>query len=152
MENLRKFCEENYEKSYTQSTENQKQELFTKNHGNLLSQTKLDEIEVAAQKEAIKMTVLKAMKEFSAIEVEEIWKTIYEIHVHRKSGVDNAEIIAKVISADQSWKKSSGHAFEEMVKFLASVALKDTSVEIILQKDLSALIKTNKLNLYAVRD
>jgi len=34
----------------------------------------------------------------------------------RKSGISDLDTINKVISADQSWKKSSGHAFEEMVK------------------------------------
>lgn len=145
MEDLKNFCDNIYETTYTCTVDEQKQELITKSHGKSLSQTKLDEIEVSAQKEAIKQSVLKGIREFPTVEVEEIWKTIYEIHVHRKSGIDNAEIITKVISADQSWKKSSGHAFEEMVKFLASVALKDTEIEIILQRDLNILIKANEL-------
>lgn len=41
--------------------------------------------------------------------------------------------------------KSSGHAFEEMVKELASLALHGTGVEIILQRDLNTLIKADEL-------
>ena len=146
MEDLKNFCDNIYETTYTCTVDEQKQELITKSHGKSLSQTKLDEIEVAAQKEAIKQSVLKGMCEFPTVEVEEIWKTIYEIHVHRKSGIDNAEIIAKVISADQSWKKSSGHAFEEMIKDLASLSLGDTNIEIVLQRDLNLLIKAGELH------
>ncbi|MDR1298103.1 MAG: hypothetical protein LBO05_12215 [Deltaproteobacteria bacterium] len=50
-----------------------------------------------------------------------------------------------MISADQCWKKSSGRAFEEMVKELASAALADDGIEIILQRDLSLLIRENRL-------
>ena len=63
----------------------------------------------------------------------------------RKSGIDDAEIIEKVIKADQSWKKSSGHAFEEMVKLLANAALEDTDIEIMLQRDLSTILKAGEL-------
>lgn len=37
-------------------------------------------------------------------------------------------------------------AFEEMIKFLGSLALKDSNIEIILQRDLSALIKTGEID------
>ena len=110
------------------------------------SEKKLNEIEICAQKEAIKETVLEAMRNFSAIETENIWQIIYEIHVHAKSGIADGEIISKVISADQSWKKSSGHAFEEMIKFLGMSALKGTDIEIVLQRDLNALIKSDSID------
>ena len=41
--------------------------------------------------------------------------------------------------------KSSGHAFEEMVKELSSLALHGTGVEIILQRDLNTLNKADEL-------
>ena len=106
---------------------------------------KPDEAERHAQKEAIKASILKSMEKYPSIEPSAIWRGIYEIHVHRKSGVDDAEIIGKVIAADQSWKKSSGHAFEELIKLLANAALEETNIEIVLQRDLNTLIKAGEL-------
>ena len=71
---------------------------------------KMDEAERHAQKEAIKASILQTISKYPDEEPAEIWRGIYEIHVHRKSGIDDAAVIAKVIKADQSWKKSSGHA------------------------------------------
>ena len=85
------------------------------------------------------------MREYPDEPVAELWSAIYRAHLFRKSGISDLETINKVISADQSWKKSSGHAFEEMVKELASLALYGTGVEIILQRDLNTLIKANEL-------
>ena len=55
-------------------------------------------------------------------------------------------MVANVIAADQSWKSSSGHAFEYMTKELANLALNDTPIRFLLQKDLNALIRDNKLS------
>ena len=111
-----------------------------------ISEKKFNEFEVAAQKEAIKQAIIRGLESFPNISAALIWRAIYETHVHHKSGIDNADIIHKVISADQSWKKSSGHAFEEMVKLLASAALSDNKIEIILQRDLSTLIKADEIS------
>ena len=51
-----------------------------------------------------------------------------------------------MISADQSWKKSSGHAFEELIKVLGTAALQSNGIEIVLQRDLNTLIKDGKLD------
>jgi len=65
--------------------------------------------------------------------------------MHRKSGVFDPLLISRIVSADQSWKKSSGHAFEEMIKSLASEALANDGIEIVLQRDLSTLIKADEI-------
>lgn len=127
MTELKKFCEKIYNETYDK-------------------EAKKNETEVAAQKEAIKQATLQSMKQFPNRETSEIWKTVYEIHVHRKSGIDNGEVIAKIISADQSWKKSSGHTFEEMIKFLGTAALKGSNIEIVLQRDLHSLINMGELS------
>lgn len=106
---------------------------------------KTNSAETIAQKKAILTAFMTVVKEFPDIEAAEIWKYVYEIHVHRKSGIDDSDVIGKVISADQSWKKSSGHAFEEAIKLIASEALEPYGIEIILQKDLSALIQDNEI-------
>lgn len=85
------------------------------------------------------------MQEFPHEEAAVIWKSVYEVHIHRKSGIDDADTISKVVSADQSWKKSSGHAFEEIIKLLSTSALADSGIEIILQRDLNTLIKANEI-------
>jgi hypothetical protein len=110
-----------------------------------LTDEDIDEIEVVSQKEAIKTAVIKGMRVFSSVETADIWQAIHEAHVYRKSGIDDIDIISQVVSAEQSWKKSSGHAFEEMVKSLGFAALNKDGIELILQRDLSALIKTNEL-------
>lgn len=107
---------------------------------------KVDEVERHAQKEAIKTSVLRTMEKYPQVEPALIWKGVYEIHVHRKSGLGDSETIEKVIGADQSWKKSSGHAFEEMIKLLANDALVGSGVEILLQRDLNTIIKANELS------
>lgn len=127
---IKQFCKETYEAVYTKT---------------FFSESGADKKETHAQKEAIKAAIMEAMRAFPSADTSELWKNIYEIHIHHKSGIDNAEIIAKVISADQSWKKSSGHAFEEMIKFLANETLSNTGIEIILQRDLSVLLKEKTL-------
>lgn len=96
-----------------------------------------------AQKFAIREATVNAINQFPEVEPFEIWNTIYVSHVNNVSGIDDHELIRSVISADQSWKKSSGHAFEEMIKELGNVALSDTDIRIMLQKDLSMHLKSD---------
>lgn len=122
------------------------QEALSASRTGRLSEEAESKIETTAQKEAIQQATIDSMRNFPDVEPADIWKAVYEVHVHRKSGIDDAETIAKVISADQSWKKSSGHAFEEMIKFLASAALEGTGIQIVLQRDLNILIKAGEIN------
>lgn len=143
---VKELCKEIYNNTYTAEKERLIAELLSTSRKKTLSEKNNENIEAASQKEAIKKATICAMREFPNEEASAIWKTVYEIHIHRKSGIADADTIAKVISADQSWKKSSGHAFEEMIKFLATEALKDYGIEIVLQKDLNILIKANELS------
>ncbi|MDC8005544.1 BsaWI family type II restriction enzyme [Aureisphaera galaxeae] len=90
-----------------------------------------------AQKKAIKTASINAMKSFPKVEPSDIWKTIYLSHVNNFSGIIDQEIIKKVISADNSWKKSSGHAFEEMIRDIGNLHLSNHGIKILLQKELS---------------
>ena len=126
MDNIQKYCGEIYGLIYTELIKN--------------------EPEALAQKEAIRAALTETMKKFPDVNVAEIWHAVYSVHVHRKSGIIDADTIARVISADQSWKKSSGHAFEEMIKSLASYALKDDGIEIVLQRDLNVMIKAGEIS------
>ena len=144
--NVREYCSKIYDETYEQEKEKAKTDIINKSKNNILPYARIPEIEAFAQKEAIKKATMDGMRQFSTIEAAEIWKVVYETHVHRKSGISDSETIAKVISADQSWKKSSGHAFEEMIKLLGTDALKDFGIEIILQRDLSTLIKADEID------
>lgn len=138
--NYKDFCKEVYNNTFNSTF----QDLCQKHKSQPTEKIKKD-FETAAQKEAIKQSIIQGLESFSQVNAADIWRAIYEIHVHHKSGIDNSEIIGKVVSADQSWKKSSGHAFEEMVKQLASLALEDSKIEIILQRDLNTLIKADEI-------
>ena len=99
-----------------------------------------------AQKLAIRIALKEGVAKFPDVDVSEIWKDVYKVHIFRKSGLSvDEETVAKVISAEQSWRKSSGHAFEELVKEISNISLSGTGVEIVLQKDLSLLMKADKI-------
>lgn len=104
-----------------------------------------------SQKKAIKQTAISAIKKFSNIEPTEIWKTIYISHVNNFSGIVDQKIIDSVISADNSWKKSSGHAFEEIIKEIGNLNLNEFGIEILLQKELNYQLQNNNV-LNEVRD
>ena len=125
------YCLDTYQEEYT----NRFEALKTEHKGRKLTDKLNDEFDREAQKSAIRLAITKALKKFPNESVAELWSAIYRAHLFRKSGISDLGTINKVISADQSWKKSSGHAFEEMVKELASLALYGTGVEIVLQRD-----------------
>lgn len=134
------YCLSTYQNEYTRCFEELKAEYKSP-----VSYKLAEDFDREAQKSAIRIAITKALRQFPDEPVAELWSAIYRAHLFRKSGISDLETINKVISADQSWKKSSGHAFEEMVKELASLALYGTGVEIILQRDLNTLIKACEL-------
>lgn len=100
-----------------------------------------------ARKAAIGGTALQAMQLYPDINPEIIWKTISRQHMQEFAGVDiDPEKLDSIVSARQSWVKSSGHAFEEMVKAECNSHLSDTNIVVLLQKDLSLFIKKNKIS------
>ncbi len=135
------FCIETYQTEYTSHYNT----LLNKQKKSAHSHSNLDECDREAQKSAIRTTFTQALQKFPDEPVAELWSAIYRAHLFRKSGISDLDTINKVISADQSWKKSSGHAFEEMIKELASLSLNGTNMEIILQRDLNTLIKAGEL-------
>ena len=104
-----------------------------------------EEIKIQSRKFSIQETVREALLKFPDTEPSEIWKYIYVAHVNHRSGETNVEKIREIIAADQSWKKSSGHAFESMIKEMANPLLYEHSLEIFLQKDVTILLKENKI-------
>ena len=143
---IRDFCAQVYAKTYTHKKQEMENEILAHSRQGTISESKKNDIETAAQKEAIKIATMQGIKQFPQVEAALVWRTVYETHVHRKSGINDADTIAKVISADQSWKKSSGHAFEEMIKILGTEALRGSNIDILLQRDLNTLIRARELN------
>ena len=136
-----KYCLSTYQNEYSRCFD----ALKAEHKNGKVSDKLVEEFDREAQKSAIRIAITKALRKYPGEPVAELWSAIYRAHLFRKSGISDLKTINKVISADQSWKKSSGHAFEEMVKELASLALCGTGVEIILQRDLNTLIKANEL-------
>lgn len=143
---FKEFCAEIYASTYSTEQQRLMAEAIAQSKKGVITEKKIAAIETSAQKEAIKNATIEGMRRYPDVEASKIWRAIYETHVHRKSGIDDAETIYKVVSADQSWKKSSGHAFEEMVKLLGTAALYNDVIEIILQRDLNTIIKAGELN------
>lgn len=148
--NYQEFCRDKYIEIY-ESEFNSLRNSFTLNRRSRKSEADqlqdcIDNAEIYAQKRAIRDTTIMAFKHFPKIAPAEIWKQIYSVHIGRKSGVTDPALIQQIISADNSWKKSSGHAFEEMIHLLANPELSDSGIAIYLQKDLKDLIQRNQIH------
>ncbi|WP_405330134.1 BsaWI family type II restriction enzyme [Fibrobacter sp.] len=130
------FCRHIYNVTYQEEYQ-----YFTEKNQKRVTESQKSNAETAAQKEAIKRAIVEVIRRYPDEEPATLWKIIYATHVHRKSGIDDTEVIEKVISADQSWKKSSGHAFEEVIKYLGNLELSDSGIEIVLQRDLNTMIQ-----------
>ncbi len=136
-----KYCLSAYQKEYNRCYK-QLQKTF---NGRTNLEKKQEEWSKEAQKAAIRVAVMKGLNEIENPSISELWSALYRVHLYKKSGVKDLDTIQKVVSADESWKKSSGHAFEEMIKELASLALEGTDISMILQRDLSIMIRMGEL-------
>ena len=112
---IKQYCVQTYKELYKSEYDRLLSEAASKSKKADLANNKRNEIETAAQKYAIKQSIIQGMQIFPN-HISLLWHSIYEAHVYRKSGVADLRVIQEVVSADQSWKKSSGHAFEEMIK------------------------------------
>ena len=137
---FKEYCKKTYKKLYKKSYS----ESSIKN-----SETR----ERFAQKRAIRDTMILAFKDYADVDGADVRDCIYSAHINRKSGLKNPDpkLVASIVSADNSWKKSSGHAFEEMIVLHCNQVLKQHGIKIYLQKDLNELIKGNVLG-NAARD
>ena len=141
---IKQYCVRTYQELYKSEYDRLVSEAISKSKRTDLAEDKRNKIEAAAQKYAIKQSIIQGMHRFPN-HISLLWHSIYEAHVYRKSGVADLRVIQEVVSADQSWKKSSGHAFEEMIKELATMAMGDLPVEFVLQRDLNTLIKAGEI-------
>ena len=104
-----------------------------------------------AQHTAMLVTFTEAYRDYRSItNAAAIWNAIYSAHLRRKAGVFdssdlNEEVIGKIISGAQSWKKCSGHVFEHFVVSYTKERLQKYNIRFILQKDLTAMLHDNQI-------
>ena len=102
--------------------------------------------EIDAQRCAIADGFEEAVRLFGIEQASSLWQGMQSAHVKRKSGaLISTEAIAAVISASQSWNKSSGHAFEQSFCKTANALLGGTKIKFLLQKEVSELIGKSRL-------
>ncbi|MCR5323047.1 MAG: hypothetical protein K6E85_07245 [Lachnospiraceae bacterium] len=107
--------------------------------------------ERGAQHEAMLITFDEMYDRFRHIEnAAAIWNAIYAAHLKRKAGnfsADdlNEDIIDKVLSGAQSWKKCSGHVFEHYIVEKTHDRLARYNIEFVLQKRLTSMLQNNEI-------
>jgi len=138
------YCKAKYDETYNAVKNRLVQEALKRSKKQEVAESKEQKIENTAQLQAIKVTMLEGRKQFPT-QIPLLWSSIYKTHLYRKSGISDPAIVANAILAEQSWRASSGHAFEEMVKELGSLALSGINIQYILQKDLNTLLKAKEL-------
>lgn len=109
------------------------------------SQARLEKLTVLARKKAIARSFEQGIAKYPLLEPSLIWEAIYVAHVKAKSGVANPNIIETIVGAHQSWLKSSGHAYEEVIKSGGTAALSAHRIRLVLQRDLTKLLKIGGL-------
>lgn len=109
---------------------------------------------LAAQRKAIDKALVESLIKYSPdVPESDIWKEIgltHKLNVAELSdfGVqetDQPAVIERVLSAHQSWIKSSGHSFERYISNINSEALAKNEIRFILQSELTAMIRGNQL-------
>lgn len=107
--------------------------------------------ERSAQHDAMLITFQEAYDKFSSdVNAAQVWNAIYNIHLHRKAKIDNLselneEIIDSIISGAQSWKKCSGHVFEDYIVQSTAKRLMKYHVRFVLQKELAKMLREEKI-------
>lgn len=138
------FCNDAYNRIYNNE--------YTRLLGGRTSQNAIVTAERAAQRLAIKETLKQSLDTYTpAQEAADLWKAIYIAHLKRKAGVNDLnrideQVIQSVISADQSWKKASGNAFESFIFEVANPLLEQQSIKFMLQTELTRRIHENEIH------
>lgn len=131
-------------------------EIFEDNYvvelGNKQSNNAKKSAERKAQHEAMLKTFEEGYIKFSEENsASDIWNAIYAAHLKRKAGISDLNEISEnvikcIVSGDQSWRKCSGHVFEHFVVKYTKERLEKYNISFVLQKDLTVLLKENKIN------
>ena len=106
----------------------------------------MESSERLAQHEAIVYTFQTAIDEYAkSHDATEIWNAIYRAHILRKININDIndideEVVNAIISASQSWKKCSGHVFEDYIVRSTEDRLSEIGISFVLQKTLSQML------------
>lgn len=138
------YCLNRYAEVYRETKQKLENEAIKRSRTNTVSDSKADEIEAASQLNAIKVSMLDGRTKYP-YQIPLLWSCIYKAHLYRKSGIADPLVVDRAIKAEQSWRASSGHAFEEMVKELGTLSLTGTNIRYLLQKDLGILLRAKEL-------
>ena len=106
------------------------------------SKAAMETSERRAQHEAIIYSFQSAFDEYANANVTDIWNAIYRAHLLRKVNITSINdidetVVDAIISGSQSWKKSSGHVFEDYVCRTTKERLSQYNIRFVLQKDLT---------------
>lgn len=93
---IRNYCGQIYADTYSNERSRIEKEIVSGSKNSLVPKSKAGEIETASQKEAIKQATIEGIKHFSNVEAALIWCAVYETHVHRKSGINDADTISNI--------------------------------------------------------
>lgn len=122
------FCAEQYRTAF--------EDEFQKTRGTVEEKSR------AAQKVAINSTVLAAMEKYPNTSMNELWDAIKISYIVHKSSFD-VDTIRIIESTTQSWKSSSGKAFEDLVSSLITEELSEYSIIAVVQTDMKRLIDSD---------
>lgn len=140
---------------YREEVEQRYNEVFENEYAILLngrtSNSAMESAERGAQHSAMLVTFTEMYARYRGIEnAAKIWNAIYSSHLKRKTGdfsADNLneEIIEKVLSGAQSWKKCSGHVFEHYIVEQTRERLAQYNIRFVLQKELTTMLQNNQI-------
>ena len=142
------FCRDRYKEAYYETLD------IEMLHSSSNSQSAQQAARLSAQKKAIDKTFGAAISKYSAsVSETDLWAAIAMAHKITvanldKYGIaeqDQGRVISDVLSAHQSWIKSSGHSFERFISGIDNADLQKNEIRFILQSELTSLIRGNVL-------
>lgn len=140
------FCKEIYTRTYEMA--------YVKELGDRTSDAAKADARLSAQRKAIDKALVEGLLHFSPkISEDKIWKAIaiaHKINVAQLNEYNIADeyqepVIKRVLSAHQSWIKSSGHSFERYISNIDSDVLQRNEIKFILQSELTKMINEKLL-------
>lgn len=141
---FKEFCNSTYNYIYNKS--------FLENLDGRTTKSAYENCERLAQHEAIVETFIAALDEYrNSHNATEIWNAIYRAHLFRKINISNIEdidenVVDSIISGAQSWKKSSGHVFEDYVVRTTKNRLAVYNLRFVLQKELTQMLNQGEIS------
>lgn len=132
------YCKQTYNSKY--------EEFYTAFLAGRTTNAAKEASERKAQHEAIIFAFQKGLELYSDVaSAAEIWNAIYRAHLLRKVNITNINdidenVVDAIISGAQSWKKSSGHVFEDYVCRATAERLSRYNIRFVLQRELTQML------------